>query len=248
MPAYVSLRRIKVSMLFEKVMDFIYPPRCPVCQEIVWGEKVHRECLKKLEYVEEPLCKKCGKPIFAEEAEYCFDCTKHEKSFAQGRAVWVYNEVVDTSIFEYKYKGKREYAAFFVDEMLKAWGKWIEGISPDMLLPVPLSQKKYKSRGYNQAKLLADGIGHALGIPVPDKLLIRNRNTEPQKSLGPKERYENLSKAFEISGRIDLKDKKILLVDDIYTTGSTVEACSKALLESGARSVSFITLCIGKGY
>ena len=59
-------------------------PRCPVCQEIVWGEKVHRECLKKLEYVEEPLCKKCGKPIFAEEVEYCFDCTKHEKALPRG--------------------------------------------------------------------------------------------------------------------------------------------------------------------
>ena len=132
-------------MIFERVMDLIYPRRCPICQEIVGEEKVHKECLKRLEYVEEPLCKKCGKPIFSEEAEYCFDCTNHEKSFSQGRAVWVYNDAVDQSIYEYKYRGKREFVKFYVDEMLMAWGKWIKRISPDLILPVPLSKKRRES-------------------------------------------------------------------------------------------------------
>ena len=235
-------------MRFERVMDLIYPRRCPICQEIVGEERVHRQCLRKLEYVEEPLCKKCGKPIFSEEAEYCFDCTNHGKSFSQGRAVWVYNDAIDKSIFEYKYKGKREFADFYVDEVLRTLGRWIKRISPDLILPVPLSKKKERTRGFNQAGLLGSGIGRALEISVQDGVLVRNRNTEPQKSLGPKERYENLSKAFETrDGRL-VEGKRILLVDDIYTTGSTVEACSRVLLQAGADSVFFITLCIGKGY
>ena len=95
-----------------------------------------------------------------------------------------------------------------------------------MLLPVPLSQKKYKSRGTTRPSFWQTDRPCA-GYPSAGQTLIRNRNTEPQKSLGPKERYENLSKAFEISGRIDLKDKKNTSVDDIYTTGSTVEAAVK---------------------
>ena len=235
-------------MIFERVMDLIYPRRCPICQEIVVEEKVHKECLKRLEYVEEPLCKKCGKPIFSEEAEYCFDCTTHEKSFSQGRAVWVYNDAVEQSIYEYKYKGKREFVKFYVDEMLMTWGKWIKRISPDLILPVPLSKKKERIRGFNQAGLLGAGVGRSLEITVGDHILIRNRNTEPQKSLGPKERYENLSKAFEIVDERPVQGKRILLVDDIYTTGSTMEACSRVLLQAGADSIFFITLCIGKGY
>lgn len=240
--------------MFQTILDMIYPVRCPICGEIVLpkGQRSCKACREKLVYIKEPRCKKCSKPIEYEEQEYCSDCQRKQYHFDKGYAVWVYDEAMKQSIARFKYHGKKEYAKFYIQEVLRLYEEQIMKLAPDVIVPVPLHRSKYLKRGYNQADLLARGIGKKLGIPVVSHLLIRNKKTLPQKKLSDKERLRNLSEAFQwnekAAVRFPEKLTKIMLVDDIYTTGSTMEACARVLQRAGNNTVYFIVLCIGKGY
>jgi ComF family protein len=209
-------------------------------------------CKEQLIYVVEPMCKRCGKPIEDEEKEYCSDCERKKFHYERGFAVWVYNDAMRISIAAYKYHSKKEYSKFYVHEMLRLNKESLHKLELDAIIPVPIHRSKYLERGYNQAELLAKGIGGDLRIPVLTKLLVRNRKTLPQKKLSDKERLKNLSEAFSVNEQFLNTEitsiKKVLLVDDIYTTGSTVEACSSLLKSHGIDEVYFIVLCIGEGY
>lgn len=240
--------------MFQSILDMIYPVRCPVCEEIVIpkGERICSTCRDKLPYIEEPRCMKCSKPIEREEEEFCNDCHRKHYHFDKGYAVWVYNEDMKRSVAAYKYHSRKEYAAFYIQEMVLHYRAVIGRFGPDVIVPVPIHRSKWVERGYNQAKLLADGLGKELNIPVLSDLLLRNKKTLPQKKLSDIERLRNLQEAFSINMKAVMrypKDiKKVLLVDDIYTTGSTVEACTNVLKAYGVTEVCFMVLCIGKGF
>lgn len=240
--------------MFEALLDILYPRRCPICSEIVdkRGELSCTECRKKLILVEEPKCKRCGKPIEQETREYCYDCERRKHYFERGFALWLYNEDMKKTMAAFKNKGRQEYADFFVEELIKKYQKEIEDISPDALVPVPIHKNKRLTRGYNQAEILACKLGDKLNIPVLSELLVREKDTLPQKQLSDKERFRNISEAFAFSHKERLKFNKslqrVLLVDDIYTTGSTIEACARTLKLNGIEEVYFASICIGKGY
>ena len=160
-----------------------------------------------------------------------------------------YDQNMSRSISAFKYKGKKEYADFYVDEILKAYEDIFRRSKLDVLVPVPIHKTKYRERGYNQAELIATGIGQKLKIAVDIHLLQRIRKTLPQKELDDKERLKNLEQAFVLN-RKEMKETyhKVLLVDDIYTTGSTIEACAKLLMDAGVREVMYTSICIGQGY
>lgn len=240
--------------MFQSILDIIYPVRCPICADIVIpkGDKICSLCKQKLQYIEEPRCKKCSKPIELEEKEYCSDCEHKDFHFVKGFSVWIYNAVMKQSIADFKYHNKKEHAKFYIQEMLQKYGAVIEKLAPDAIVPVPIHRSKYLERGYNQADILALGIGKELKLPVLSHLLIRNKKTLPQKQLSNKERLRNLREAFDYEEaeavRFRNEIKKVLLVDDIYTTGSTIEACTNVLKAHGIAEVYFITICIGKGF
>jgi len=240
--------------LLQAILDMIYPIRCPVCGEIVLpkGQKICTVCQQKLQYIKEPRCKKCSKPIEYEEQEYCSDCSRKEYHFDKGYAVWVYDEAMKHSIANFKYHSKKEYAKFYIQEVVRLYSEKIRILAPDVIVPVPIHRSKYQERGYNQADLLAKGIGRELGIPVISHLLLRNKKTLPQKKLSDKERLRNLSEAFQFNEKAVCSYQgeiaRVLLVDDIYTTGATIEACSMVLRVAGINKVYFMILCIGKGY
>jgi ComF family protein len=209
-------------------------------------------CKEGLPYIKEPRCKKCSKPIEQEEKEYCSDCERKNYHFDKGYALWVYNDDMRRSIADFKYHGKKEYAKFYINEIIRLYGKNIEKLSPDVIAPIPIHPSKYLKRGYNQADILARGIGKEMGIPVLSQLLLRNKKTLPQKKLSDKERLSNLLEAFQFNeNAVKYYHKEItrvLLVDDIYTTGSTVEACTNVLRSQGVYEIYYIVLCIGKGF
>lgn len=242
------------NLLFQTILDIIYPVRCPVCGEIVVPKEklICDKCMKKLTVITEPRCKKCSKPIEQEEKEFCSDCEHKNYHFIKGYSLWVYDGDIKKSIADFKYHNKKENAKYYIREILSNYGDEIRKLSPVTIVPVPLYRGKYKERGYNQADILARGIAKELELPVLSDLLIRNRKTLPQKQLSDKERLRNLSKAFEfnIEAYGDHADKlnNILLIDDIYTTGSTIEACANVLIRQGISNVYFVTLCIGKGF
>lgn len=235
------------------MLEILFPLRCPVCGDIVVpkGRKVCCGCQEAFVKVKEPRCKKCSKPIQEEEIEYCYDCSKKEFHYIQGGALWIYDHKLRNSIAAFKYGGRREYGAYYTQELIRNFGGWLLKIQPDALIPVPLHKVRQRQRGFNQAAVLALNIGRELAIPVLEGILIRGRNTLPQKELNDRERLANLIKAFQISdGKKTMLEsvKKAVLIDDIYTTGSTIEACAMALQKAGVQKIYFLTLCIGKGY
>ncbi len=225
-------------------MQLLFPRRCPLCHEIVrpFGEKICISCWRELKYVEPPYCMKCGKNV--EEGEmYCRDCKKHSHGFLHGRALYEY-PVVAGGIYRFKYGGRREYAQFFGEDLARFLGDYIRSTGAQVLIPVPLHPNRQKKRGYNQAALLARVLGEQLGIEVRSHYVHRIRDTKPMKNLTAKERQNNLKKAFIIKQN-DVKLKVVMLVDDIYTTGSTMDGVTEALMAGGVEEVYFVTLACG---
>ncbi|WP_312368787.1 ComF family protein [Lachnoclostridium sp.] len=242
-------------MVWKEMLDAVYPKRCPICSEILVpkNQKVCSICSEVLPVLMEPRCKKCSKPVLVEEQEYCFDCVKKQHHYTRGFACFLYNEKLKKSLSDFKYHAKKEYADFYVDYMVSNLGDWIYKTKAEVLIPVPLHKNKYKQRGFNQAQLLAEGLSKALSIPVDNKLLVRTMDTKPQKKLDNKERMKNLERAFSISTNSKKSEelfpyKRVILVDDIYTTGSTIEACTNVLQKAGCLEVFFVTVCIGSGF
>ena len=150
------------------------------------------------------------------------------------------------TIYRLKYGGRQEYARFLGEEMAYYLGSFIKEVHPDALIPVPLHPKRFRKRGYNQAALLARTLGTCLDIPVEEKILCRTKDTKPLKLLNPEERQNNLKKAFNITQN-DVKLNTVIMVDDIYTTGSTMDEAARTLLEGGVKKVYFVALACGAG-
>lgn len=239
-----------------RVLDAFFPPRCVMCDKIIPSGLKHicKECSGKIHYVEEPTCYKCGKHILSDEEEFCYDCSRYERSFIKGYALFEYKSPVSDSMMALKYHGRQEYAEFYGDELYKKYGKEFKKLDIDAIVPVPIFQKKYATRGYNQAELIAKVLGIRLRKKVNRNLIMRVQDTPPQKELSQEERDKNMKKAFEackntrsrvLSRSGMVVPECILLVDDIYTTGSTIEACTKAAFEAGVKRVYAAYPCIG---
>ncbi|HJA32581.1 MAG TPA: ComF family protein [Candidatus Eisenbergiella pullicola] len=227
--------------------DLLFPRRCPVCDRPVKpaGDLICAECRPKLKYVRQPLCMKCGKQLADSQQEYCADCAHKKHVYDRGISLYQYRSV-QNAIYRFKYGGRREYAEFLGGEMAARLGPQILAWKPDALIPVPLHEKRLQKRGYNQAGLLAEEIGRRLGICVLSDWIGREKNTVPLKQLDVPERQNNLKKAFKIR-RDDVKLNTIVIIDDIYTTGSTVDEIAAECRRKGVRAIYFAALSAGSG-
>lgn len=229
----------------KQIADALYPPACPLCGRLLEkGEAVCARCRPGLQVVAEPRCMCCGRPLPDEGQEYCPDCASMRHWFDQGAGVFPYQSAVRRMVMDLKFRGKTANArllgrwmAAYVKPEIPLW-------RPDVLVPVPLHPRKLRRRGYNQARLLAESVGKILGIPVDAALVRRKNSTEAQMHLGRLARQRNLERAFAM-GKGRKAEGNILLVDDIYTTGSTVDAVARILKANGAGKVYVLTACIG---
>ncbi len=236
------MRRVK-----EWLLNLLYPRRCPMCDRLLSRSEMYvcNVCAAQVQVAREPYCMKCGKPLAQEEAEYCRDCLCHPHVFDRGRTLFVYEGPLKKSIYRFKYAGRKEYAeayAYFAEREL---GDFIRQVKPDALIPVPLHRNRYRKRGYNQAELFAKALGRRLGIAVKAKLVRRTKNTLPQKELDITARQNNLKKAFKLC-RNDVKLNTIIIIDDIYTTGSTIDALSEEFRRVGVQQIYFLAISGGK--
>lgn len=236
--------RKTTEKIYRGMLQLLFPLRCPVCDHIVGprGEKICPHCLGKLKLLTPPWCMKCGKKV-EDTLEFCSDCRRREHDFVRGRGLYDYKSA-SLSIYRFKYGGRQEYGDFFGEEMAEYLGDFVRSVDPEALIPIPLHKKRMRVRGYNQAELLARALGKYLNVPVCGDILVREKNTAPLKYENPKERQNNLKKAFNIA-RNDVKLKKVILVDDIYTTGSTVDEAARTLKAAGVRDVYFVALACG---
>ncbi len=237
-----------VRGISEKALGILYPPRCPICDEITdTGGRICPACTGKVREIGEPVCKKCGKPLEDERREYCPDCAAKKHLYTQGKAVFVYGEGIPKSLYRFKYANKREYAEYYADRAAKRYGAWLKSREAEVLVPVPMYFWKKRLRGYNQAEIFARALGRNTGIPVDTRLVKRVRNTAPQKTLNDVQRKRNLKNAFQLVPDI-VEYTQIVLVDDIYTTGSTMDAVAGVLLDAGVKNIYYICISIGTGY
>ena len=230
----------------EALLNVMFPRRCAVCDEIVpAGEGlICRQCQTKPQYIKEPRCRRCGKQLTGDTGIYCKDCTQRRHVFDYGYALYDYQSM-RKSIYRFKYNRRCEYAVFYAKEICRNLWDEICIMHADAIIPVPVHKSRLRSRGYNQASLVATELSRLTGIPVYKDLVQRVKKTIPQKELNIQERQNNLKKAFNIGTDV-VKLNKTILVDDIYTTGSTLDAVALELKKHGVESVYFITLWIGE--
>lgn len=233
-------------MNINRFLELIYPNRCPLCDCVLEKEmRVCEACRMQILYVKEPCCFRCGKEVSDEETEYCDDCANREFHYIKGFPAINYIDPMPHSLAKFKYKNCRQYAPFYAEEIIRAKGRQILSVVPEVLVPVPVHRSRMRKRGYNQAELLARELGRRLHIPVDTAILSRNINTTAQKELGQKMRTINLSKAFQPGKKI-VKYNRVMLVDDIYTTGATIDTCAAVLRRCGCKEIYYTSVCIGK--
>lgn len=230
----------------KRLINIFYPLTCPICGKVLSGKrKICRQCEKNVNIIREPKCQKCGKPLADDERMCCKDCSEKRRFFDRAVAVFEHKGEIRESIYRFKYGNARTYATYYGEMAVKVYAKLLEEWKIDTIVPVPIHKKRELKRGYNQALVFAEVVAKHMSIPLENKLLIRIKNTLPQKELAENMRHLNLKDAFAVDKDRMKGIKNILLVDDIFTTGSTVDACSSILKKAGAKGV--YVLCISAG-
>lgn len=231
-------------MAFDKFLNLIFPKRlkCIYCHDDINTDDpicVCERCNKTLPYVRGNLCEKCGQ-VIGEGYKVCMDCKAEAKVFERAFAPLLYTGDVKTRIYNFKYGGARYLAEPFGHMMYNKLMS--EKILFDCIIPVPLSENRLKSRGYNQAELIARVIADLTAKPLLTDYLVRTKDTDYLARSELEYRKTAIIGAFSMRRRRDIKDKTVLLIDDIYTTGATANECSKKILKAGASRVYVLTL------
>jgi ComF family protein len=230
------------------VVELVYPPVCCHCRAATAGDDFCSDCADRIEWARSPACSHCGVPFRTHGGSdhTCGRCVADPPVFGRARAAAIYDasepadQPLKSVLQRYKYNRDVGLAA--------PLARLLEQRNPfdiaeyDVLMPVPLHLSRLRWRGFNQALLLARRIARTRGASVDPFSLERTRATQPQVELDEQERRRNVARAFRVSRPAQVRDRRILLVDDVYTTGSTVDECSRVLLKAGARSVDVLVL------
>jgi ComF family protein len=232
--------------LFTALLDFIFPPLCHVCRTFIPDSgplHVCSTCLEQMHELKSPLCRICGIPFQgAGEDHLCGSCQQDRPSFDAARAAFAYDGHCRDLIHAFKYRNRTHLRRPLALLTIASLTEFAISRSPDLIVPVPLHVRRLRSRGFNQAVLLGELLAKEWHLPLERRALQRIRWTEPQINLTADERHKNLKGAFAVTDCAVIERKRVLLVDDVLTTGSTAEECSRVLKDAGAADVSLITV------
>ncbi len=226
-------------------LNVLFPPHCAVCDvhQNRCGEKsICPECRKGIREVEEPVCTICGMELYAQGGAnpICGECLKNNPPFEFARSLFYYTDEIRTLLSNLKYKQDTSVLSA-IGELVRECDLTAYELC-DFIIPVPLHKKRLQKRGFNQALLLANVCFGNSDPRIKTNFLRRTRNTVPQVSLDGKERRRSLKNAFAVTAEIDLSGTTVCLIDDVYTTGTTVSECCRGLLSHGATKVLVLTL------
>jgi ComF family protein len=231
-------------------MDLIYPPRCPICREFLRqtvdenGFGFCKTCFEGFTKITSPVCPTCGRPFVTTEGEdhHCEECLRKRPFYDIARAPYLYQGPLMSAIHAFKYSGKSRLSNP-LGGLLSSFSKpWLEAMADLLVMPVPLHPKRLRERGFNQSLLLARHVASGLGCGLDFLTLRRVRYTKPQTGLKSHERQKNVRGAFEVMDRSGVKKRSIVLVDDVATTGSTLNHCARTLKRAGAKEVYGLVL------
>jgi ComF family protein len=250
----MKVRRLETQKLLQQIgsglVELLFPPpvQCPACQqEDRYHQGLGRNCLRKIAFIAPPICLKCGRPkrLVAATQEFCPQCSETKYYFSAARAVAVYEGALREYLTELKYRFRPdlgEALGMLLVEWLKSHREFQ---NVDIMIPIPIHWQKLTVRGYNQAELLAKPLQKYLGIPIKSDIITRDKITQTQHALHKEERFANMHEAFRVINTKPLAGSRILLVDDIFTTGATVSEASRVLMRAGALDVEVLTLTAG---
>lgn len=241
-----------IEYIMEGMLNLVFPLDCKICEKPIReskGYSICEDCFKTIELIERPYCIKCGKPLllnefFEQNREIlCLDCKRKKYSFKFSRSVGIYNKALKKCIHLFKYYGEKRLAKplgkLMVDYLLK--NDEFEN-KFDLIIPVPLHKNDLKKRGFNQSMSLSKIIEDYFSIPIGESILIKKKETPFQVSLLKKEREKNILNAFSVEKPEEIIGKNILILDDVFTTGATVEECAKELIKFRSKNIYVLTL------
>jgi len=229
--------------LLAAVKDLVFPPHCLGCERPLASSRpplLCPDCLAELAWIRSPRCSCCGLPFDAGGDHLCGDCLAGNFAFDRARSLWRYQPPVSALILALKFKGQLTGIASLA--RLAAESESLDLGEPDLILPVPLWLDRLRGRGFNQALVLARGCFPAWRKRIRVQVLARTRATPPQSSLSGEQRRQNLRRAFSLADPSAVAGRRILLVDDVFTTGSTLNECSRILRGAGAARIEAFTL------
>jgi len=234
-------------LFLKSLFQFFLPSQCYCCGRFLQeGQQgLCPDCLSAICWIAPPFCTRCGIPFVSQEARshLCGICSEEHRYFTIGRALGHYEGPLREAIHRWKYEGKTYLTPLFGEWMTKAFLTYWEVNFFDLLIPVPLHPQRLRERGFNQALLLVKELSRRTGIPYQKRVLEKRKSTVPQINLSGVEREKGVKGAFRLSEEEAAVSRKVvLLVDDVYTTGATVNECAKVLLAGGAERVDVFTL------
>ena len=230
--------------ILEGVKDLLFPCRCLACDRQLGRNRLPllcNTCCSLLSPAVSPLCTCCGLPFFSGEDHLCGDCLQNRFAFDRTRSMFLYQDPVSSLLLQFKFGGRLTGLATLA-ALAEQAGAGALFKTPDLVLPVPLHIKRLRSRGFNQSLLLARSCFPGWRQKIRTDLLLRHQPTIPQTSLSGRARRNNLKGAFTIHRPQEIAGRDILLVDDVFTTGSTLHECAKTLSRAGAARIEAFTL------
>jgi ComF family protein len=233
--------------VFAGLIDLAFPPSCMTCSApLPEGEGPHLcpDCAVGIGFIASPLCVRCGIPFSgaAGEDHLCGECIDREPPFTLARAVGRYEGTLLEAIHQFKYRGKVAVGEMLAEMMACHTYPAFSPAEYSLVIPVPLHTRRLRQRMFNQSVVLARRVAKRHGLSLDVTALRRSIFTEPQVNLGREERTKNVRGAFVLTAPARIEGKRIILVDDVYTTGSTIRECCRVLVNGGAAEVAVLTL------
>jgi ComF family protein len=234
--------------ILDTILHWVFPVDCAACGGPATERRLPffcRSCWSSIRPIEDPMCPRCGRPFDSPLAlayspgHLCGPCRDKPPRFDRALSPYRYEGVLEQAIRLFKYRRRDALATPLADLILV----WANRLPPaDLVVPVPLHPRKLRAREFNQSLLLADRIACRLSLPLSFEHLVRIRDTQPQTELDRREGMRNVRRAFAVRKPTGLENQRVLLVDDVLTTGATVNDCARALRRAGAKSVCVLTL------
>ncbi|MGI6072431.1 MAG: ComF family protein [Lachnospiraceae bacterium] len=243
----------------ESLLGWLFPRVCPLCGEILRPAEAEKRlkkcgnpyicpvCYDKLDFADgQARCMCCSRPLEDEQEQYCRDCSEKIREFDRGISMMLHNDAARKIIYDLKYSSMKDNGDFLAFEAARRIGETIRRMDVDAIIPVPLHRKRLRERGYNQAAEIAKRFVNFMeeDFTIDEEYLVRRKKTQPLKGMSGQERMSSLQGVFAINKEAG-RYERVLIVDDIFTTGATLNECAKTLKQAGVNMVYFMTMSIG---
>jgi competence protein ComFC len=231
-------------LILHGLSDLFFPPACVLCDapEVKTDERLCFKCAETIKLIPDIVCPKCGLPISQPDSAAFHPCKRERPAYGRARYGYFHEGAVRECVVGLKYNGSLKMGEAVSDLLIKAFNRYFRPHEFDLIIPVPVHRKRLSKRGFNQTVVVSQDLSDFTGIPLQRRALKKTRDTPPQVGLSRSQRMSNLAGSFGVKRPSLISRARILLIDDVSTTGSTIREASRALMDSGARSVDVLVL------